>query len=389
VFSGRLKAIRKVVATMARRISRAVRMEDWLERSWHNVGDRYFVGVDLGGTTGAKVALFNASGKLIACIVVGIDRLRSHGGFQRRFRRQVDSDLLKPRSISRKQIAVVVFAAAGTLFPIDEKDPRQIDGIEFSPNMSLMTQINLREMCGAVFPWAFAAVENDANAHAWAEYMFGIGNSKAYRDIKDKLFMVHAAFGTGFGTAGILEGKMLRPFEMGHACQGWPSPRGDCGCGHPDCIECSISAAGIRAEALNRMARGQASSLTKLTVDHINPRTVAEAARRGDPLARSVYCEFGLRFGRWIVRTVAPAVVPDVVTCSGQIARDFELMIPGVEDAFAEDLDRLLRRQVDFGNHAPMTGHVVVRATSLDMGMIGALGAGGQAKLIWDERAKA
>lgn len=130
-------------------------------------------------------------------------------------------------------------------------------------------RVPVRSLLGEAFG-ARVAVENDANAGAVAEWLFGAG-----RGVRDLAFLT---MGTGVGAGLILEGRLVRGYrglagEVGHTAivpDGRP-----CGCGKRGCLEAYTSGSGIAGRLSEEWPGG--------------PRTakeVVDRARAGDDRAR-------------------------------------------------------------------------------------------------------
>ncbi|MBI4584205.1 MAG: ROK family protein [Planctomycetes bacterium] len=120
-----------------------------------------------------------------------------------------------------------------------------------------------------------AAVENDANAGAVAEWRFGAG-----RGARDLAFLT---FSTGIGAGLILDGTLYRGFrflagEVGH--QVIRDQGAVCGCGRRGCLEAYASGAGM-ARRLAELRPANPS----LPAD---AKGLIEQARRGDRAALQV-----------------------------------------------------------------------------------------------------
>lgn len=143
-----------------------------------------------------------------------------------------------------------------------------------------------------------AALCNDANAGALAEWLWGAGQGCDP--------MIFLTFGTGMGGGVIVNGDLMRGVcdlggEVGHLRL---TEDGPVGFGKAGSFEGWCSGGGIarQAQALTRIRieAGDPPSFcpTLSDVDGIDARLVAEAARAGDPLAREVWQTTGRMLGR-------------------------------------------------------------------------------------------
>jgi glucokinase len=131
-----------------------------------------------------------------------------------------------------------------------------------------------------------ALLDNDANAAALGEHRHGAG--RGYRHL------VYITQSTGIGGGVIVRGELVHGVhdgagEVGHMTVLPDGPA--CGCGGRGCLEALCSGTAIARRARERLAAGEASSLSSLSPGEVTGRAVAEAAREGDALASQVWDE--------------------------------------------------------------------------------------------------
>jgi glucokinase len=204
-------------------------------------------------------------------------------------------------------------------------------------------------------------VENDANAAAWGEFVYGAGH-----DIDDLLMV---AVGTGVGGGVVLDGELYRGAfgvgaEIGHMRV---VPDGViCGCGNRGCLEQYAS-----GTALVRETRAAARSGSLLAADLleraggdpdlITGPLVTEAARAGDPFA----VEQLQVLGRWLgegIASLTAVLDPAVVVIGGGVSEAGDLLLDPVRAAFGSQLTGrghrpvLDIRRARLGNRAGLIG---------------------------------
>jgi glucokinase len=159
-------------------------------------------------------------------------------------------------------------------------------------------------------------VENDANAAALAEAMWGSG--RGFQNV------FYATIGTGIG-AGIVMGGRIYNGRTGAAAEGGHMSidyRGPlCGCGKPGCIEILASGHAISRRARTKVAADpeRGSALLKLAggnVDNISGHMVGEAFSAGDPLARETLMETVDLLAIWL-SNIVDLLEPDVLIIGG------------------------------------------------------------------------
>ena len=161
-------------------------------------------------------------------------------------------------------------------------------------------------------------VDNDANAAALAEALWGAG--RGYRNI----FLT--ILGTGIGTGIVFDGRIYHgrtgaAGEGGHVSIDYRGPL--CGCGKPGCIEAFASGPaiakrvraklcsnGTRESVLLRLANGECSSVTA--------EMVGEAYAQGDPVAAETLRETVELLSVWLGNMI-DLLEPDVIIVGGGV----------------------------------------------------------------------
>lgn len=253
---------------------------------------------------------------------------------------------------SRHDIAAVGVGAAGY---VDKS--RAV--VMFAPNIA-WRDVNLKTELEEHLHLP-VVVENDANAAAWGEFVYGAGHDT------DDLLMV--AVGTGVGGGLVLDGELYRGAfgvgaEIGHMRV---VPEGHlCGCGNRGCLEQYGSGSALVRE-VRAAARG--GSLLAADVleraggdpDRINGPLVTEAARAGDPFAVEQLAVLGRWLGEGIASLTA-VLDPAVVVIGGGVSEAGDLLLDPIRAAFAAQLTGrghrpvLEIRRARLGNRAGLIG---------------------------------
>jgi glucokinase len=178
-------------------------------------------------------------------------------------------------------------------------------------------------------------VENDANAAAWGEFMFGAG-----REARD---VVVVTVGTGIGGGLVLDGHLRRgshgvAAEVGHM-NAVPDGR-PCGCGRRGCWEQYASGEALVYEAREsaRRRESEAARLLALgdgTLAGISGVHVTAAARAGDPVAIDAFNVVGTWLGRGLA-DLAAVVDPEVFIIGGGVCEAGELLLAPARKTLAE-----------------------------------------------------
>jgi glucokinase len=274
-------------------------------------GDALLLGVDVGGTTTAAGAV-TAGGEVV------VDR-----------RVETHRDRGRALETILGLIAAVLGDAEGrgsTIAAIGVGVPGPVDAVhgkigEPVPHVPELAGCAL----GAELRTRFglpAFVDNDVNALALGEWMFGAGGGAAS--------LVVLAPGTGFGAGIVLDGRLVRGAagfggELGHAPVKFDGP--PCWCGGRGCLALYASGRGIAEAARARVAGlPDAPLLTAAGGDPaaITAPLVFRAAREGDPVSSSVVDEACRALGA-MVGTVVNGLNPEVVVITGGVA---ESLVP-------------------------------------------------------------
>lgn len=162
-----------------------------------------------------------------------------------------------------------------------------------------------------------AFVDNDVNALALGEWMFGLGRGAAS--------CVVLAIGSGLGAGIILDGRLVRgksgfAGELGHIPVDFNGP--PCPCGGRGCLALYVGGEYLAAEARRRVSC-EPSSLLALAggqAPAITAETVFLAAAAGDPLARSMVDRACRALGAGLAITVN-GLNPEVVVVTGGVVK--------------------------------------------------------------------
>lgn len=178
-----------------------------------------------------------------------------------------------------------------------------------------------------------AAVQNDANACALAEWIFGAGKGTSN--------MVFMTFGTGLGAGLIIDGKLYtgtndNAGELGHIRL---SEFGPVGYGKAGSFEGFCSGGGICQLAKSMVSEriqmgGKVEWCPDGDLEKITAKVVAEAASSGDALALKVYETSSRQLGRGL-SIVIDLLNPELVVIGSIYARNEAMMKPWMEEVIA------------------------------------------------------
>jgi glucokinase len=163
-----------------------------------------------------------------------------------------------------------------------------------------------------------AAVENDANAAALAEAIWGAG--VGYRNL------FYATLGTGIGTGIVFDkviynGRTGAASEGGHITIDYKGPK--CGCGKRGCIEMLASGPAIARLAKAKISQASAAGRTICqlagSLDEVKAEHVGEAFRQGDALAGEILREIAHLLTVWL-GNIVDVLEPDAMVIGGGVS---------------------------------------------------------------------
>jgi glucokinase len=264
------------------------------------------LGVDIGGTKIA-VGIVDRSGKILA---QGRTPMVANGTPEVALDAVVSAidSMLSPSAVDVEGIGI---CAPG---PLDPKS-----GIVLNPpNLPCWRNFPLAEKMRAKYSVP-VKVDNDANAAALAETLWGAAQSFRY--------VFYATIGTGIGTGivfdgAIYHGKTGSAGEGGHVSIDYRGPV--CLCGKRGCIEILAAGPAIGARARAKVAaepsRGKTIlDLVKGDISSITSQHVGKAFESGDPLAREVLEETVHLLTIWL-GNIVDLLDPDVIVVGGGVA---------------------------------------------------------------------
>ena len=237
----------------------------------------FVVGVDLGGTKTA-VSLWSLSDREPARI--GRVEWQTERGEPEvtidRMAREAEA-LLTANGAEPRAVGI----SAGGLVDIDTGSVVSIPNLPGWEDVPLLAALRDRLDTSA-------AIENDANAGALAEWRFGAGRGTDH--------VVFLTFSTGLGAGMILDGRLYRGArgfagEVGHLTV--EAGGLECGCGRLGCLEAYASGAGMARRLELGAVGGDRGPRTA--------REVVDLARAGDKIA----CEFLAETAAYLARGIA------------------------------------------------------------------------------------
>ncbi|HEX8638857.1 MAG TPA: ROK family protein [Pyrinomonadaceae bacterium] len=165
-------------------------------------------------------------------------------------------------------------------------------------------------------------LENDANAAASGEYVYGAG--RGFENI------VYITISTGIGGGIIFGGEIYRGVaagagELGHTIVQPDGVR--CNCGSVGCLETVAAGVHIARRAQERLAADEPSLMREMVSDigEVSAKTVVEAVRRNDRLAVEIWDETCL-FLAIGIGNIITILAPEAVVVGGGVAEAGNLL---------------------------------------------------------------
>lgn len=166
--------------------------------------------------------------------------------------------------------------------------------VENPPNLPGWKRVKLGSIIQKEFGFN-VNIENDANAAAIGEMIFGEG--------KKFSSFIMVTLGTGVGGGIVFNRKIFRgefgaAGEIGHVSIDGNGPK--CNCGSTGCIEAYVGNQYLRDRVRQELPDNPASLIWELInndLANVSPRIIQEAAESGDAYSRSVIQNMGIQLG--------------------------------------------------------------------------------------------
>ena len=172
-------------------------------------------------------------------------------------------------------------------------------------------------------------LENDANAAALGEHVFGAG-----RDVRH---LVYITVSTGIGGGIIVGGKLYggakgSAGEIGHTIIDPNGPM--CGCGNNGCLEALASGTAIARRGAEAAKRGESPALAAILEreGRLTAAAMADAAKAGDLASLEIFSEAG-RFLGIAFANLVNLLSPEAILIGGGVAQSHELFMPQADKA--------------------------------------------------------
>ena len=288
------------------------------------------IGLDIGGTKCAIILGKAGKDKSISLadkLVYPTSEFPGPDKMIPQLQKGLEQIVLKNR-LTIKDISGIGISCGG---PLDSKS-----GVIMSPpNLPGWDRVHIIDSFQKKFGIS-AAIQNDANACALAEWQYGAGTG--YNNV------IFLTFGTGMGAGLILDGKLYagtndNAGEVGHIRL---DNFGPVGYGKAGSFEGFCSGGGIaqlgKTKAMEKLQMGQSVSFCKSIkeIDSITAKTLAEAASKGDPLAVEILQICGSYLGKGL-SVLIDILNPEVIILGTIFIHSGQLLQPALNNSIARE----------------------------------------------------
>lgn len=262
----------------------------------------YAIGVDLGGTS-IKVGVVSKSGKIVK--KTAVETLADQG--PKVVIEQIKKGIRQVSTEYKKQIQAIGIGSPGV---VNAKKGT----VENPPNLPGWGKVNLGKILEKEFGLP-VMVENDANAAAIGELIFGAG--KKFSDF------IMVTLGTGVGGGLILKDKLFRgemggAGELGHMTIDYKGNA--CNCGSVGCVETYVGNNYLVERVIKELEAHPGSKIQEMLdydMSKLTPKIIHDAALEGDEFAKKVIDDTGRYLGYALASSVNLLDVSNVIIGGG------------------------------------------------------------------------
>lgn len=281
---------------------------------------RWFVGIDIGGTT-IKMAFIDQFGEIVTKWEI-VTNCENEG---KEIPAEISKEIFKKideLNEPKEKLAGIGVGAPGFI--------NMDTGFIYKAVNIGWTDFPLKDRL-EVETGLSVVIDNDANLAAIGEMWRGAGDGAKN--------LLAVTLGTGVGGGLIANGQILHGVngmagEIGHitslATGGAP-----CNCGKTGCLETIASATGIARIATERVKEHQDSELAAIynCEKRLTAKDVFDKAKIGDPLALEVVDEISFHLGLAIAN-LANAINPEKIVIGGGVSKVGDLLIENIKKYF-------------------------------------------------------
>ena len=311
--------------------------------------EQYVIGIDVGGQT-AKCGVVDARGTVLSQVIVKSNT-------------QKDAKEFVDEVASALNMMITDLGFEGKIKGIGVGAPNgnyYTGNIETAPNVVWAKDcvVPLAKMLSEAMGGIPVALTNDANAAAQGEMTYGVAKGMKH--------FIMITLGTGVGSGIIVDGKVLYGSdglagELGHAT----AVRGgrQCNCGRKGCLETYCSATGVARTAKEWLESTDEPSLLR-NEKEISSKTVYDAAKQGDALAKRVFDYTGTILGEKLADFVTFSA-PQAIVLFGGLTRAKEFIDEPIRKAYKDSVLWMWKDTQILYSQLPESDAAILGASSL------------------------
>ena len=264
---------------------------------------KYVIGIDLGGTK-ITTAIADFTGELIEKTTLATGAKEGEEEVMKRIIQSVEM-VMEASGLLIEEVGAIGIGSPG---PINS----ETGAIITTPNLPFKN-FSLTKPLEECFKVP-AYLDNDGNVAAIGEWMFGAG--KGYENV------LYITVSTGVGGGAVLNnepyhGSTANALEIGHMIIEPSSPH-QCNCGNYGDVEALCSGTSISKRAMEAIAKGRKSSLTKH--ETITSYEVYQAYKEGDELSIEILTKAWHYLGIAVANMIL-IFDPEVIAIGGGVSR--------------------------------------------------------------------
>ncbi len=303
------------------------------------------LGIDLGGTF-IKLGLVDAEGQIVQKISVDTC---ANEGINKVFE-QIEKGVKEITTDNKIKLEGIGIGVPGLV-----SDKGEINN---PPNLPGWGKVPVKEKLERILNYP-VFVENDANAAAIGELIYGAG--------KNLNNFIMLTIGTGVGGGIIINRKIFRgeigaAGELGHVTVDYKGNR--CNCGNIGCVESYVGNNYLVARVKKQLENNKNSLIYELcenNLENLTPKIISQAAHQGDDFANKVIIETGNYLGVALVSIMNVLDIATVIV-GGGLSGFGDTLFKSIEDTIKDRIFSVIGDRVK----------VIPAALKNDAGILGA-----------------
>jgi glucokinase len=308
------------------------------------------IGCDLGGTNLRAGVVDIQTGLITNLTSIPTQAREGHDAVVARIVKLIE-DVIQESGIPKTKFDGIGIGVPGVLNPTDGM-------VLFLPNLhDGWKNVPLSDMVGSSIGLPVYLI-NDVRAITLGEWKYGAGMGANS--------MVCFAIGTGIGGGVVVNNRLVMGFngtagELGHMMIEPDGPQ--CGCGNHGCLEAYASGPAIAAMGIKAVIQGRTTRIGEMVgydVNKITPQVIAEAAHKGDPIAKDIYEYVGKLIGV-AAANISVAIGPERIVIGGGVSSAGDLLLDPIRRAIQDRIyvmpkERITVEAAKLGDQAGILG---------------------------------